>query len=70
VRNPWGEKEWTGRGCDSDKKFWNSVSSIDKTRLGYSEKNDGIFFIFWEDFICYFQIINVCKVDDKANYYY
>jgi hypothetical protein len=36
VRNPWGEKEWTGRGADSDRKFWNSVSPADKRTLGYS----------------------------------
>lgn len=70
VRNPWGEKEWTGGGSDSDKKFWNSVSPAEKRLLGYSEKNDGVFFMFWEDFLEYFQVINICKVDDKANYYY
>lgn len=46
------------------------MSGGDKQRLGYSEKNDGIFFIFWEDFLNYFQIIDICKVDDEANYYY
>lgn len=26
--------------------------------------------MFWEDFLDYFQVINICKVNDKANYYY
>jgi hypothetical protein len=46
------------------------VSSIDKKRLGFSQNNDGIFFMFWEDFLDYFIIINICKINDKANYYY
>jgi hypothetical protein len=70
IRNPWGEKEWTGNCSDGDKNFWNKVSKTDKQRLGFSEKNDGIFFILWEDFLNYFQIIDLGKVNDKANYYY
>lgn len=70
VRNPWGEQEWLGGGSDKDKTFWNKVSSIDKKRLGFNQSNDGIFFMFWEDFLDYFIIVNICKVDDKANYYY
>jgi hypothetical protein len=70
VRNPWGEQEWLGGGSDKDKAFWNKVTSIDKKRLGYNQSNDGIFFMFWEDFLDYFIIVNICKIDDKANYYY
>lgn len=36
IRNPWGEKEWTGRASDSDKQFWSKVSPSDKKKLGYS----------------------------------
>lgn len=70
IRNPWGEKEWIGGGSDKDAAFWNKVSNTDKNRLGLTGANDGIFFMFWEDFLQYFQIINLCKVNDNANYYY
>lgn len=59
-----------GNGSDQDKQFWNRVSNLDKKRLGYQQKNDGVFFMFWEDFLKYFLIINICKVDDRANYYF
>lgn len=38
--------------------------------LGHTEKDDGIFFMFWEQFIDYFQLIDICKIDERANYYY
>ena len=59
-----------GPACDQDKGFWNRVSAADKRRLGHKDKDDGIFFIVWEDFLQYFQLVNICKVNDKASYYY
>ena len=47
LRNPWGEKEWTGRASDGDRNFWSTVSPVDRQRMGFTEKNDGIFFILW-----------------------
>jgi hypothetical protein len=70
IRNPWGEREWSGRASDNDKGFWNKMPSMDKKRLGYEQKNDGTFFMLWEDFLNYFLIINICLINDKANYYY
>ena len=70
IRNPWGEKEWKGGASDRDKGFWNSLSNLDKKRLGYVNKDDGIFFIFWEEFLYYFHLVDIAKIDDRANYYY
>jgi hypothetical protein len=36
--------------------------------MGYSQKNDGIFFILWEDFVNYFDMVDICKINDNANY--
>lgn len=47
VRNPWGQKEWQGRASDSDNQFWGQISAADKQKMGYSNKNDGVFFILW-----------------------
>lgn len=32
------------------------------------EDSDGIFFIIWEDFLKYFQLVNYCKINDSASY--
>jgi hypothetical protein len=47
LRNPWGEKEWTGRASDTDTQFWSKISPNDRQTLGYNNKNDGIFFLLW-----------------------
>ena len=70
IRNPWGELEWKGGAPDRDRKYWNSISTSEKRRLGYEDKNDGLFFMFWEEFPQYFQLVDICKIDDTANYYY
>jgi len=70
IRNPWGDFEWQGRASDKDTKFWNSISPNEKKRIGYGDSDDGIFFMLWEDFLDYFQLVNICKVNDRANYYY
>lgn len=70
IRNPWGELQWKGGASDNDQRFWNSISTAEKRRLGYEDKNDGIFFIFWQQFPHYFQLVDICKIDDTANYYY
>ena len=25
LRNPWGNTEWEGEGCEKDKAFWDKV---------------------------------------------
>jgi|JI61114C2RNA_FD_contig_31_6222148_length_1306_multi_2_in_0_out_0_3 hypothetical protein len=70
IRNPWGNKEWNGRASEQDKQFWSKMKSIDKDKLGQKFGNDGIFFMLWEDFVDYFKMINICKVNDNANYFY
>lgn len=73
LRNPWGHKEWKGPGSDFDEDFWNTVSASDKQKLDYTDDKrktnvDGVFFVFWEDFIKYFQLVDICKINDNANY--
>jgi hypothetical protein len=70
IRNPWGEREWTGRACESDKKFWDKMKNIDRERLGQKLINDGTFFMLWEDFVNFFTMIDICRVNDNANYFY
>lgn len=73
IRNPWGHKEWKGRASDYDTAFWQQMSPADKQKLGYDDhirkqNSDGIFFMIWEDFLKYFQLLNFCKINDNASY--
>lgn len=73
MRNPWGRKEWKGRASDYDTEFWSKISAADKQSLDYNDdkrktNTDGVFFILWEDFLAYHQLIEICKINDNANY--
>lgn len=50
LRNPWGNKEWKGKWNDDDKR-WNEDL---RKKLNHYSKNDGVFFICYEDFLKYF----------------
>lgn len=44
------------------------MSPTDRQNLEYQEGNDGTFFILWDDFVNYFGMVDICKVNDNANY--
>lgn len=73
LRNPWGRKEWKGRASDYDEVFWSTLTPAQKQNLDYIDNKrktdtDGVFFILWEDFLTYFQLVDICKINDNANY--
>ena len=73
MRNPWGHKEWKGRARHYDLDFWNQINPTDKQLLDYEDQSrkqdkDGVFFITWEDFLQYFQLVDICKLNDNAHY--
>ena len=43
---------------------------MDKDKLGNRLQNDGTFFMLWEDFVNYFAMVDICKINDNANYFY
>jgi len=58
LRNPWGCQSWsTGRFSRSDKDSWSDEDFCEE--VGYNPKlalkDDGNFFISWEDVLIYFQ---------------
>eukprot|EP00752_Nemacystus_decipiens_P008666 g7736.t2 len=57
VRNPWGKREWTGDWSQESDKWSDSV----RAELGWSEKNDGTFWMTWQDFMTRFELVDVCK---------
>ena len=64
LRNPWGAFEWKGDWSDGS-SMWSKHPLVralirpESFRKG-SDKDDGIFWISWEDFLKYFSSIDVC----------
>jgi len=58
LRNPWGQGEWTGKWSDKD-KLWSEdlIKLTDK-----EDRDDGIFFMEWDDLIKYYNKITVCEI--------
>ena len=36
--------------------------------MGYQDKNEGTFFMLYEDFVEYFFMVDICKLNDNSNY--
>jgi len=64
LRNPWGQTEWNGAWSDHS-GFWTPEL---KKRLGWENRDDGIFFMAYEDFLKYFDDIQICYVRDNNKY--
>ena len=70
LRNPWGKGEFKGQWSDHDNN-WNYVDPQERQRIGFhSDKNDGIFFIPFDNFWDEFRAITVAEIDDDASYVY
>ena len=64
LRNPWGDFEWKGDwGDDSD--TWTASS---KQQAGWSNADDGTFFMCEEDMLKYFSRIQLCRINDNYKY--
>ena len=57
IRNPWGFREWTGDWSDKSPKWTPEL----KAKLSYEDKDDGVFFISFEDYVKFFYITTICK---------
>ena len=53
IRNPWGRGEWNGDWSDKSSKWTPEL----KERLGWSDKDDGVFWMDLEDVKKYFSRI-------------
>lgn len=50
LRNPWGDKEWTGNFSDSS-KLWDEIDEGTKRRIGLTKGvDDGCFFMEFKEF--------------------
>eukprot|EP01091_Cochliopodium_minus_P010448 TRINITY_DN2764_c0_g1_i1.p1 TRINITY_DN2764_c0_g1~~TRINITY_DN2764_c0_g1_i1.p1 ORF type:complete len:538 (-),score=139.80 TRINITY_DN2764_c0_g1_i1:541-2154(-) len=68
IRNPWGEFEWKGKWSDSS-DVWTEKY---KKAVDFEDKDDGIFWMDYDDFVEYFNKLYVCRVysDDVGEKYY
>ena len=62
LRNPWSHKEWSGKWNDKDECWTDAL----KKKLNHENKEDGIFFMEFKDFMSYFINIVECKVIDEV----
>nr|XP_033806506.1 calpain-5 [Geotrypetes seraphini] len=61
MRNPWGEREWTGPWSDSSEE-WQKVSKSEREKLGVTVEDDGEFWMNFEDFCKYYTDIIMCRL--------
>uniref|UniRef100_A0A8C2X4X3 Calpain 5 n=1 Tax=Cyclopterus lumpus TaxID=8103 RepID=A0A8C2X4X3_CYCLU len=61
MRNPWGEKEWNGAWSDSSEE-WKKVSKSERERMGVTVRDDGEFWMTFDDFIANFTDIILCRL--------
>ena len=60
LRNPWGKVEWSGDFSD-DSDLWTDDL---KDEVGFTDEEDGIFFMREEDYLHYFAISTICRAVD------
>jgi len=59
VRNPWGRGEWTGAWSDGAPE-WDQHPEV-TAELNPEEKEDGAFWMPWENFMEQYQTVYICK---------
>lgn len=57
IRNPWGEQEWKGKWSDGADNW--TQETMDQ--VNFECKDDGVFFIQFEDYLRFFYMTTVCK---------
>ncbi|XP_013379035.1 calpain-5 isoform X1 [Lingula anatina] len=59
LNNPWGTQEWTGAWSDQSEE-WKNLSEAEKKKLGLTFQNEGEFWMRLDDFIQYFENVDMC----------
>ncbi|XP_071484579.1 calpain-5-like [Diadema antillarum] len=65
LRNPWGEKEWTGPWSDGSPE-WQKVSESQRKSLGIVNEDDGEFWMPFEEFCSHFTTLVICRMPNQA----
>jgi calpain-15 len=61
IRNPWGKKEWQGDWGDKSDKWTEKT----KDQVDFKRKNDGTFWISFEDYVDFFYLTTICYYNKK-----
>mmetsp|Transcript_22702 Transcript_22702/g.22453 ORF Transcript_22702/g.22453 Transcript_22702/m.22453 type:complete len:593 (+) Transcript_22702:160-1938(+) len=64
IRNPWGSQEWQGDWSDQS-DLWTPEL---KKKLGWSNSDDGTFWMAFDDFARYFSSVTICRIHDSYHY--
>lgn len=64
IRNPWGNFEWKGDWSDNSDLWTDEM----KSRVSYTNADDGSFFMSWEDTCHYFSRFSVNRYRDNYNF--
>ena len=62
VRNPWGKDEWTGAWSDKS-EMWTPER---RELLQHMDKDDGVFWITYEDLLRYYPVIYRTRIFDSS----
>ena len=66
IRNPWGQFEWKGDYSDSSSLWTNELKQL----VQYSNQDDGIFYMKFQDFLEYYPYSFICKYERNFHYRY
>uniref|UniRef100_A0A672GUA9 Calpain-5-like n=1 Tax=Salarias fasciatus TaxID=181472 RepID=A0A672GUA9_SALFA len=61
MRNPWGQREWTGPWSDGSEE-WKKVSQSEREKMGVTVQDDGEFWMTFTDFISNFTDLILCRL--------
>ncbi|XP_067889208.1 calpain-5a isoform X1 [Heterodontus francisci] len=61
MRNPWGQKEWNGAWSDNSPE-WQKVSKSERETMGVTVRDDGEFWMSFDDFCANFTDLVVCRI--------
>lgn len=64
LRNPWGDFEWKGDWSDNSPCWTPETKSI----AGWTNEDDGTFFMCLEDLKKYFSRVQICRINDTYKY--
>ena len=64
IRNLWGTNEWKGDWSDNSGKWTENF----KRTVKLEKKEDGIFWMAYEDFIQFYTSTHICQIHDDFNY--
>jgi hypothetical protein len=66
MRNPWGQKEWTGPWSDNSSLWTDDL----REELGSTAEEDGVFFITYSDYVSHFATTSICVCSNPEEYHH